>query len=68
MAAVIGPGKNGMVRPILLAHGIVVGVWSHSGAVGRHADDPVPEVLTAGAATEAEVAAALARYARFIAC
>ncbi len=65
-AALIGPGKNGMVRPILLADGRVAGAWAHSKAIGRHADDPVPELHVAGAATDAEVAAALDRYARFI--
>lgn len=64
---VVGPGKNGLVRPILLARGVVAGAWSHSKAVGRHADDPVPELAIRDAATDAEVASALARYARFIA-
>lgn len=64
--AAIGPGKNGMVRPIILADGVVVGTWRHSTAVGRHEDDPVPELLTAGAADDADVAAALDRYAAFI--
>jgi len=63
----IGPGKNGMVRPILVADGIVVGTWRHSTAVGRHTDDPVPELLTAAAAGDADVAAALDRYSAFIA-
>lgn len=63
----IGPGKNGMVRPILVADGIVVGTWRHSTAVGRHTDDPVPELLTAAAAGDADIAAALDRYAAFIA-
>jgi len=62
----IGPGKNGMVRPMLVADGVVVGTWRHSTAVGRHTDDPVPELLTPGAATDAQVAAALDRYAAFI--
>nr|WP_274637757.1 winged helix DNA-binding domain-containing protein [Microbacterium bovistercoris] len=66
VAAVVGPAKNGMVRPIVLARGAVAGVWAHSKAVGRHADDPVPELLVPDAATDAEVAAALERYARFI--
>lgn len=65
--AVIGPGKNGMVRPIIIADGSVVGTWRHSTAVGRHTDDPVPELLTAGAVSETDVAAALGRYAAFIA-
>lgn len=62
----IGPGKNGMVRPILLRDGVVIGTWRHSTAVGRRADDPVPELLTPAAASDAEVAAALDRYAAFI--
>ncbi len=63
---VVGPSMNGIVRPILVARGEVVGVWTHSVAVGRHADDPVPELFARGAATDAEVAAALDRYRRFI--
>jgi len=63
----IGPSMNGIVRPILVARGEVVGVWTHSLAVGRHADAPVPELLASGAATDAEIAAALDRYRDFIA-
>lgn len=63
---VVGPGKNGMVRPVILADGVVVGTWRHSTAVGRHTDDPVPELLTPGAARDEAVAAALDRYAAFI--
>ena len=62
----IGPGMNGVVRPILVARGEIVGVWTHSVAVGRHADDPVPELFAPGAATDEEVAAALDRYKAFI--
>ena len=65
-SAAVGPGKNGMVRPILLADGAVVGTWRHSTAVGRHADDPVPELLAPGSASDADVIAALDRYAAFI--
>jgi hypothetical protein len=63
---VIGPSMNGMVRPILVSRGEAVGVWRHSVAVGRHADDPVPELFVPGAATDSEIAAALDRYRRFI--
>lgn len=60
----VGPSKNGIVRPILVEDGRVVGVWAHSLAVGRHADHPVPELF---APADAEgVAAALARYAAFV--
>jgi hypothetical protein len=62
----IGPSMNGIVRPILVARGEIVGVWTHSVAVGRHADDPVPELFTPGAATDDEVSTALARYRDFI--
>ena len=62
----IGPSMNGIVRPILVARGTVVGVWTHSIAVSRHTEDPVPELFTPGAATDAEIADALARYRDFI--
>ncbi len=62
----IGPAMNGMVRPLIVARGEVVGVWTHSLAVGRHIDDPIPELFTPDAATDAEVAAALERYRAFI--
>lgn len=61
----VGPSRNGIVRPILVARGEVVGVWTHSVAVGRHADAPVPEPFAPGA-TDAEIAAALDRYRAFI--
>ncbi|GAA2988229.1 winged helix DNA-binding domain-containing protein [Microbacterium terrae] len=64
--AAVGPSMNGIVRPILVARGQVVGVWTHSVAVGRHADDPVPELFAPGAASDADVAAALDRYRTFI--
>ncbi|MGN6219037.1 MAG: winged helix DNA-binding domain-containing protein [Microbacterium sp.] len=64
--AAIGPSMNGIVRPIIVARGEIVGVWTHSVAVGRHADDPIPELFSPEAATEAEVAAALDRYRAFI--
>lgn len=62
----VGPGANGMVRPIIVAHGRIVGVWTHSLAAGRHHDDPLPELFAPDAATDVDVAAALARYRAFI--
>lgn len=62
----VGPSVNGMVRPILVANGVVVGVWKHSVAVGRHADEPLPTVFDPQAAPADAVAAALARYRAFI--
>lgn len=62
----IGPSMNGIVRPILVARGEIVGVWTHSVAVGRHTDDPVPQLFTPDAATDEEVSTALDRYRAFI--
>lgn len=62
----VGPGRNGMVHPILLARGEVVGAWTHSLAVGRRSGEPVPRLWARDAVTDAEVAAALERYRRFI--
>jgi hypothetical protein len=67
LAALVGPGKNGLVRPILIEDGAVVGAWAHSKAVGRHGDAPVPDLAEGAATSPADVEAALARYARFIA-
>ncbi|MCH6229914.1 winged helix DNA-binding domain-containing protein [Microbacterium sp. CFH 31415] len=64
--AAIGPSMNGIVRPIIVAQGEVVGVWTHSIAVGRHADAPIPELFTPGMAGRADVGAALDRYREFI--
>ena len=62
----IGPAMNGIVRPILVARGEIVGVWTHSVAMGRHTDDPIPELFSPDAATDAEIGAALDRYRAFI--
>lgn len=54
-ASEIGPGKNGMVKGIVVADGFIGATWSAaSGAVGPLADRP-------------ETAAALARHAAFLA-
>ena len=65
-AAAVGPSANGIVRPILLARGEVVGIWTHSLAVGRRHDDPVPQLFVPGVATDAELAAALDSYRAFV--
>ncbi|GAA2921328.1 hypothetical protein JOD62_000575 [Microbacterium keratanolyticum] len=64
--AAVGPGANGMVRPVIVADGQVIGVWKHSTALGRHADAPQPDLFDTKAATAEEVDAALLRYARFV--
>lgn len=60
----IGPSMNGIVKPVLVADGEIVGVWSHSVAVGKHHLAPVPELF--GDADADEVERALARFGRFI--
>ncbi len=60
----IGPSMNGIVKPVLVADGEIVGIWSHSVAVGKHHLAPVPELF--GDADAAAVNHALARFARFI--
>ena len=62
----VGPSMNGIVRPIIVARGEIVGVWTHSVAVARHADDPIPELFAPDSATAAEISAALDRYRAFI--
>jgi hypothetical protein len=62
----IGPAMNGIVHPIIVVDGEVVGRWTHSIAVSRHADDPIPELFVPDAAPDAEIAAALERYKVFI--
>ncbi len=65
--AAIGPSLNGIVRPILVADGEIVGIWSHSRAIGRHLEAPVAELFTPDAASPDEIAAALERYRVFVA-
>ncbi|MBS1674293.1 MAG: AlkZ family DNA glycosylase [Actinobacteria bacterium] len=61
----IGPGTNGMVRASLLAAGRIGGAWAHSAAVGRHREDPTPELFDTALNRE-QVAAALRRYGDFV--
>ncbi|MET0736505.1 MAG: winged helix DNA-binding domain-containing protein [Microbacterium sp.] len=57
---------GGAMRPILLARGEIVATWSHSLALARLHESPVPEWLVEGAATEAEASVALERYRLFM--
>lgn len=61
----VGPSMNGIVRPVLVDRGEIVGVWSHSVAANKHHLDPVPELFVPGV-DEAAVTSALARFAVFI--
>jgi hypothetical protein len=57
----VGPGKNGMVRPVLADHGRVIGTWSHAEDT-RH----LPPDLFAREPPSEATASALARFADFI--
>lgn len=56
----VGPGKNGMVRPVVIERGRVIGTWSHAEAT-RHA----PPELCATASDPEAVRAAVDRGVRF---
>lgn len=55
----VGPGKNGMVRPVVIERGRVIGTWSHAEAT-RHA----PPELCATASDPEAVRAAVDRGVR----
>jgi hypothetical protein len=57
---------GGFMHAIVVARGVVVATWTHSLAVGRHTGSPLPTALVEGAATDAEISAALERYRVFI--
>lgn len=59
--ALVGPGKNGMVRATIVSEGRVVGCWTHASAsLGTP-----PELFAPGVDEEA-VRRALARFTRFL--
>ncbi|MDJ1112862.1 winged helix DNA-binding domain-containing protein [Microbacterium dauci] len=64
--AAVGPTQNGLVRPILVADGIVRGTWSYSTAVGKTRHPPVV-TLFEGAGDAAGFDAALRRVVTFTA-
>lgn len=72
--AAVGPGKNGMVRPVVVVDGEVVGVWRRPPARGRGGGEAAVELFAApagGAATrdpavEEQLRAALDRHASFL--
>lgn len=58
--AIVGPGKNGMVRATIVDQGRVIGCWTHASATRD-----MPPELFAEPADPAAVEAALARFAHF---
>lgn len=59
--ALVGPGRNGMVRPTLIAGGRVVGTWSHADAGRRD-----PPALFDGRDEAGGMASALDRFTHFV--
>lgn len=64
--ALVGPGKNGMVRATIVADGRVIGCWTHASASLGAQPELFERAPGSAPADEAAVAAALARFARFI--
>ncbi|MFS0852707.1 winged helix DNA-binding domain-containing protein [Microbacterium sp. 179-I 3D4 NHS] len=65
--AAVGPGKNGMVRAVVVAEGRVVGVWRMPSTPGaRRAGVPVAELFPPVTVASDEVSAAMRRYADFL--
>lgn len=64
----VGPTANGLVRPVILADGAVIGTWRHSLAVGSHHLPPEHELFRPDGVSPpaASVDAALARFRRFL--
>lgn len=60
--AAVGPGKNGMVRPVLVHRGGIIGTWAHADAT-RH--EP-PSLFGEDPQDPDVVASALARFAHFV--
>ncbi|MNL85979.1 hypothetical protein D3C87_2144930 [compost metagenome] len=58
--AIVGPGKNGMVRATIVEQGRVIGCWTHASATRD-----LPPELFVEPAEPAAVEAALARFAHF---
>jgi Winged helix DNA-binding domain len=64
----VGPTANGVLSPVLLHRGRVVGTWTHSRARGRLAERPVATLFATAADQVApgEIEAALSRYTGFL--
>lgn len=69
--ALVGPGKNGMVRATILAAGRVIGCWTHASAsLGTPPELFAPSIgegaVSGPDADEEAVRSALARFTRFL--
>jgi len=64
--AAVGPGKNGMVRPVVLADGVVAGVWRMPPTAARGGVEPIAELFRSGEVDEVELRTALRRHADFL--
>ena len=61
----IGPGKNGMVRPVLVSRGEVVGTWSQPKASDKRGVMASAELFRGDEVDTEAVSAALERFTAF---
>lgn len=64
--ALVGPGKNGMVRATLVADGRVIGCWTHASASLGSPPELFDSVPDSRPVDDEAVRAALARFTRFL--
>ncbi|MDN3444583.1 winged helix DNA-binding domain-containing protein [Microbacterium sp. APC 3901] len=64
--ALVGPGKNGMVRATIVADGRVIGCWTHASASLGSPAELFEPVTGSHPVDERAVSHALARFSRFL--
>lgn len=64
--AAVGPGKNGMVRPVVLADGVAAGVWRVPPTPASGGVEPVIDLFRPDEVDDAEVRVALRGHADFL--
>lgn len=64
--ALVGPGKNGMVRATIVADGRVIGCWTHASASLGSPPELFDSVPDSRPVDDEAVRAALARFTRFL--
>jgi hypothetical protein len=67
LLSAIGPGVNGIVHPVIVADGEIVGTWTTPRVADKRGALPVPRLFVRDAVPEEQLGEALARYAAFAA-
>ncbi|MGC5222370.1 winged helix DNA-binding domain-containing protein [Micromonospora sp. DT81.3] len=65
LLSAIGPGINGIVRPVIVADGEIVGTWATPKVTDIPGSLPPATLFARDAVSEEDLTAALARYAAF---